>query len=870
MPDTRDVGEQLSVAGFAPGAGEERSVAATTERTRLLSQIDMQARYQDLGLVHAEHRHRDQHDHQCTLTSWVTSWQHCLNNRAACSTSTRTRQRQEAPLPLRRNESKGSELVTPEHFPGEIGRTFASSRPWWPSERRATSGAPNIVVVLVDDLGYSDISPYGSEVDTPNLERLAASGIQLTNYHTTPLCSPSRAALLTGLNPHRAGFAVPANSDPGYPAYWFELPEDAPTIAESLRNNGYATFAVGKWHLTRDALSHDAADRSSWPLQRGFDRYFGSLEGLTNLHHPHRLVWDNSPYELAGPPDDFFLTDELTDRAISMIDSLRANDPDKPFFLYFAHHAVHGPLAAKDADLRDYRGRYRVGWDAIREERFRRQLDAGLFPPGTALAPRNSEPGKSVQPWDDLTFEQQELFARYMEIYAASVDNVDQNLGRLLAALERHDELDNTIIVFTSDNGATAEGGESGTRSYFSQFANVPGLPAEWERDVPREPDLLGGPQTTVHYPRGWAQASNTPFRLYKFDTFAGGVRTPFLLHWPAGLERTGLRHQYVYVTDVAPTLLELAGVHRAERRNGVLAASPDGVSAVEVLRDPACPSQHTRQYTETGGNRGYYADGWKIVTRHLPGTEFSDDEWELYHLDTDPTEIHNLAQEHPGKLKELAAEWEEAARRNAVFPLSDGSPATRIRRPAEERLQRPVKLYPGTPTLERYRSARLVQYRDFTVIAAVRHHPADRGVLVSHGDQGGGYLVYLDNAQAHLVYNAYGRVRRAAVPLPAGEFEVHLDAQALPEFRWKLVLRVGERAAELDSVPQLLGMAPFTGISVGADRGGPVDWELHERERSFPYTGELQHVRYEPGQPADYDPQEVSRLWAQAERYFD
>lgn len=757
-----------------------------------------------------------------------------------------------------------------EGFDGRVGRTFGESRPSWPPQRRPRAGAPNVVVVLVDDLGYADIGPYGSEVDTPNLDRLADSGLRLTNYHTTPLCSPSRAALLTGLNPHRAGFAVTANSDPGYPAYAFELPDDAPTLAESLRANGYATFAVGKWHLTRDSLTNDAADKASWPLQRGFDRYFGSLEGLTNLHHPHRLVWDNSPYDVGEYPEGYFLTDDLTDRAVGMIDTLRANDPDKPFFLYFAHHAVHGPLAAKDADLAKYEGRYREGWDAIRARRFERQLADGLFPPGTPLPPRNSEPGKDVAPWDELSAEQRELFARHMEVYAAAVDNVDQSLGRLVAALERHGELDNTIIVFTSDNGATAEGGAEGTRSYFSQFTHVPGLPAEWERDVPRDLQLLGGPQATVHYPRGWAMASNTPFRLYKSDTFAGGIRTPFLVHWPAGLSDVEgqLRHQYVYVTDVTPTLLELAGVPRAEQRHGIPAAEVDGVSAAGVLTDDA-PSLHARQYTETGGNRGYFADGWKIVTRHVPGTPFRDEEWELYDLERDPTETRNVAAEQPEVLARLAAEWERAAWQNAVFPLNDFGPAARLRRPEEHRLEQPVTLYPGTPTLERYRSSRLIQFRDFTVTAHLAFEPGDRGVLFAHGDQGGGYVVYVDGDAAHLVYNAYGRVHRS-YPVPVAGTEIRLTAHALPEFRWEFRLAVGEQESKLGPVPQLLGLAPFTGISVGADRGGPVDWELHRRARSFPYTGKLDWVRYEPGAQADYDPAQVARLWAEAERVYD
>jgi arylsulfatase len=250
-------------------------------------------------------------------------------------------------------------------FAGRIGRTISESEPAWPEPVRPPDAAPNIVIILVDDLGFADIGPYGSEIDTPHLDRLAADGLLFTNYHTTPLCSPSRAALLTGVNPHKAGFAFPANSDPGYPAYWFELPDNVPTIAETLRDNGYATFMVGKWHLTGDRSLHDAASRSSWPIQRGFDRYFGSLEGFTNLHAPHRLVWDNSPFPVAEYPEGYYLTDDLTERAVSMVHSLRANDARKPFLLYVAHHAVHGPVQAKKADIAKYRGVYDRGWDDI-------------------------------------------------------------------------------------------------------------------------------------------------------------------------------------------------------------------------------------------------------------------------------------------------------------------------------------------------------------------------------------------------------------------------------------------------------------------------------------------------------------------------
>src|SRR5579859_2347366 len=471
-----------------------------------------------------------------------------------------------------------------ERFRGRVARTASQSEPWWPAAPLARVGAPNIIVVLMDDMGYSDIGPFGSEIATPNLDRLAEHGVRLTNYHTAAVCSPARAALLTGLNPHRAGFATVASADLGFPGYTMELADDVLTLPEVLRDSGYATFAVGKWHLTRDNALHDGASRRSWPLQRGFDRYYGSMEGFTAFFHPHRMMIDNSPLEIDRYPEDYYLTDDLTDHAIRMIKGLRAHDADKPFFLYFAHNAVHGPLGAKQQDMARYRGRYDDGWDVLREARFSRQVQAGLFAPTARLAQRNFEPGLEVPAWTELSAEDRARFARFQEVYAAMIDNVDQNLGRLLATVDAYGELDNTIVVFTSDNGGTAEGGAAVTRSYFSQFAQAVmqrAFPPDWPRDVPRDPALIGGPRVAVHYPRGWGMASNTPFRLYKGNTFAGGVRVAFIVSWPAGLRESGIRHGYQYVTDLHPTLLELAGVERRGMRQGV----PTGRSTVSASR---------------------------------------------------------------------------------------------------------------------------------------------------------------------------------------------------------------------------------------------------------------------------------------------
>src|SRR5262245_49108279 len=333
-------------------------------------------------------------------------------------------------------------------FGGTVGRTFAGSESWWPTPPTPPAGAPNIVVMLVDDLGFSDPGCFGGEIRTPALDRLAAEGLRFTNFHVTPMCSPTRAALLPGCNPHAAGGGHVAHSDPGFPGYAMELAADTATVAELLRDNGYSTFMVGKWHLTKDSHQSDAGPRHSWPCQRGFDRYYGFLDAFTNLHHPHRLVEDNHPVEIDQYPEGYYLNDDLTDRAIDMIRGTKAANPEKPFFLYFAHGAVHAPLHAKDDDIAKYADAYREGWDVLRERRHARQLDLGVVPEGTPLSPRNAEPGQEVPAWDDLSDDERRLFARHMAVFAGMVDNIDQNVARLRTALEELGEWDNTLFLF--------------------------------------------------------------------------------------------------------------------------------------------------------------------------------------------------------------------------------------------------------------------------------------------------------------------------------------------------------------------------------------------------------------------------------------
>ncbi|MDN3310210.1 arylsulfatase [Microbacterium oryzae] len=767
-----------------------------------------------------------------------------------------------------------------EEFEGSVKETISESRPAWPAEPTAREGSPNVIVMLVDDMGYADIGPFGSEIDTPNLDRLAERGVRMTNYHTTPVCSPARAALLTGINPHRAGFSTVAGFDPGFPGSTFEIADDVLTLPEILRGNGYSTFMVGKWHLSRGSATNDGAAKDSWPLQRGFDRYYGCLEGFTPFMAPNRLIRDNSPVEVERYPDDYYLTDDLTDEAIGMIRSLRAHDAKRPFFLYFAHHAMHAPFAAKKEDMEKYRGRYDAGWDEVRARRFDRQRELGVVEEGTRLPERNHEgPAWDVPAWDEVSPAEQAKTARIMEVYAAMVDNLDQNLGRLMDALEEQGELDNTIIVFTSDNGGANDGGRLGTRSYLANFLGfVADVPEDWTRDTDLDLDLIGGPQAMVQYPRGWAMASNTPFRLYKGSTFAGGVRTPVIVSWPEGLRRgaedDGFRRQYAYVTDLSPTILDLLGIDRPAERCGAPAKEPDGQSFAPVLTDPVHPAIRTEQYSEFSGHRGFYRDGWKALTLHRPGAPYEDTEWQLFDTRSDPTEIDDIAGEHPGLVAELAQAWQREAWRNTVFPLGDASGVlTGVHRPSTDAFSDPLTLYPGTPQLERERSAALISMRSFEVRAAVTVGGDSAGVLFAHGDQNGGYVVYVEDGTVHFEYNEYGIMHKVTGPrLAEGAHEVVLRAEWRPGMKWDfdLALDGSTESATLTGVQMMIGLAPYTGIDVGIDRGGPVSWSMHQRHGAFRFSGKLHHVAFIPGEPADHNREEHFRAWRDAAAMFD
>lgn len=661
-------------------------------------------------------------------------------------------------------------------FEGVIGRTFEDSSAWWPPLLEAPEGAPNVVLVLLDDVGYAQFGCYGSDIATPCFDRLAAEGLRYANFHTTSLCSPTRAALLTGRNHHSNGMARVVELASGFPGYDAVIPKENGFLSEILLRNGYATFAVGKWHLTPATEQTMGSPRDRWPLGRGFERYYGFMGGETDQYHPD-LVYDNHQVSPPRTPEEgYHLTEDLADHAILFIQDLRAAAPGKPFFLYLTPGACHAPHQAPASFIDRYRGRFDHGWDRWREEVFARQLSGGLLPEGTELSGRPSW----VPAWDSLSDDERRLYARMMEVYAGFLTHTDAQIARVLDFIGSQGELGNTVVIVMSDNGASAEGGPRGSFNelYFFNF-----VPESLEENL-RRVDDLGTPRAHNHYPWGWAWAGNTPLKRFKRDTHEGGVADPMIVHWPARIGHPGEnRHQYVHAIDVMPTLLEAIGIEPPVEINGVEQNPIEGVSFAYTLTDGSAPSRHVTQYYEMLGSRALYRDGWKAVTFHTApfiaydGTDvskpFDEDVWELYHVAEDFSEVHDLAEAEPGKLAELQELWWEEAEKYQVLPLNNQPARFRDRRYQRER----YVYYPGIGELPQAMAPNLIN-RPF-LIAADLNVPADgdpSGMIAMQGSHTGGYAVYLAGRRLHYVYNYLGSqitTISASVELPPGAVTV-------------------------------------------------------------------------------------------------
>jgi arylsulfatase len=732
-------------------------------------------------------------------------------------------------------------------FQGTIGRTREESTPWWPDRVGTPRGAPNIVVIYMDDMGFSDPGCFGSEIDTPNIDALAARGLRFNQYTTHPICSPARAALLTGINAHAVSTGWLANNNPGYPGYSGEIPLNAATIAETLRARGYETIMTGKWHNTPTLDSVPSGPKHNWPTQRGFDTFYGFMEGETHFFFPSTLRLNNQTLPIDEYPSEYYSTDDWTDRGIQFVKELRASSATKPFFLYIANNAVHAPLQAKPDDLARYRGRYDAGWTAIREARYRRQLELGIIPADATLAP--SDP--NVPDWDTTDPDDRPLFARHMEAYAAMLDCVDQNVGKLVSFLESIGERNNTIIVFTSDNGATDAGGPIGMVNNNRRYSGLAAKPAHHERD---QLDELGGPRSVSLYPTAWGQVCNTPFPSYKTYTGGGGRRVSFIISWPEKIREQGaIRSQFIHVTDVMPTLLDLAGVEPLATINGEPTRNMNGTSFAPVLLDSDAPSPRSEQYYECWANRAFYRDGWLARSIQKRGEAIDMDNWTLHNLEEDFSESVDLRAQFPDKLAELVEAFDAAAWDNMVYPLDNRNRAQKFfDTPAFARaLADEAHTYlPGMQTVHRADVFPKIGDRSFRISVRFHYRATDQGILWAIGDPIGGMVTWIEGGSLHVHYNGFGdTVTLPGVAMREGDHEATLDYEALGnrEGRGRLVMDGAEQVGWTVMSPTL-SFGVFEGLDVGLDRRGPVFPDLFDRRGSFPYTGSIRDVRIEPG----------------------
>ncbi len=723
-----------------------------------------------------------------------------------------------------------------EPFEGVIGRTIEESTPWWPAPAHPRPGAPNVLVILIDDLGFAHFNCFGSDLTTPHIDALARGGLRFTNYHVTPLCSPTRAALLTGRNHHSVGMRGISDWQSGYPAMRGQVSRHAATMAEVLGEAGFATFMVGKWHLAAMENTSAAGPFDQWPLQRGFDRFYGFLDGETDQFAPD-LVYDNHHVD---PPathrEGYHLSEDLVDKTLEFLTDTTSLRPDRPFFTYLAFGATHAPHQAPPAYLERHRGRYDGGWDAARERWYAKQLATGVIPPDTRLAPRN--PG--VEAWDDLPDVQRTLAARLQEAYAAFLEHTDAQIGRLVDGLRALGVLDDTLIILQSDNGASQEGGPFGVLHEMKYFNFVEESP----EDAILRVEEIGGPHSHSNYPWGWAQAGNTPFKWYKQNTHEGGVHVPLIVHWPAGIAARGeLRDQFHYVTDIAPTVLEVAGVELPESYRGYRQMPLVGSSLAYAFADADTASARTSQYFEMVGHRAMYHEGWKAVTRHVRGVAFDDDLWELYHLAEDRSECRDLAGEHPEKVAELVALWWRDAERFGALPLDERTVelfGTRFRDFSIHPTSRRYVYRPMRSAVPPAAGATLGG-RSWDLSAFIERGPGDEGVIVATGNENAGLSLFVMGERLVFDYNIFGEhhVVESTLAVPNGACEVGARFRRGRRDADVTLVVDGTDAGELH-LPFMMRMMSTKGISVGRDIGSPVSLRY---EGEFEFTGRLDRV---------------------------
>lgn len=736
-------------------------------------------------------------------------------------------------------------------FDGHIGRTARDSTPDFPKEIKAPKGAPNILLIMTDDVGFGASSTFGGPVPTPAMDRLAKAGLRYTHFHTTALCSPTRAALLSGRNHHSAATGVIMELGTGYPGYNSLMPKSCGTFAEVLKQNGWNTAWYGKNHNVPDWHNSQAGPFDLWPIGLGFEYFYGFIGGDANQWNP-ALVENIKPIEPPHDAKDYHFDKDMADKCIARIRLLNSIAPDKPWVQYYAPGTAHAPHHAPKEWIEKYKGKFDQGWDKVREVTFERQKKLGVIPTNARLTPRPAEIGA----WDALTPDQKKVFARMMEVYAASLSHCDHQIGRVTQAIEDLGQIDNTLVIYIQgDNGASAEGSPQGLLNEMTFFNSIP----EEFQQILKRMDELGGPMTYNHYPVGWAHAMSTPFQWTKqIASHFGGTRNGLVISWPARIkDKGGIRTQFHHIIDIAPTILDACGVQAPAELNGVPQRPIEGISMMYTFDDPGATSKRHTQYFEMLGNRGIYHNGWFagttppiapwVASGQFP--EVIDYEWELYHVAEDPTQAVNLAAKEPSKLRELQELfWIEAARYN-VIPL-DNSRAARMDvslRPSLTRGRNVFTFYPGQVRIPEG-SAPDVKNKSFRIGAdVIIPQEGAEGVIITQGGRFNGWGLYLLDGKPVFHYNLAGvQLWTIASPdkLPPGEHVIVLD------FKYDgglgkggtATLSVNDKQVAQGRVERTIPIRVSADetLDIGEDTGTPVS---EDYKVPFKFSGNLKRV---------------------------
>jgi arylsulfatase A-like enzyme len=651
---------------------------------------------------------------------------------------------------------------------GNIKLDVRDSKPDWDAflAEKAPKDAPNVLVILHDDTGCAAWSPYGGRINMPTLDRLAKNGLIYWQWHTTSVCSPTRSCLLTGRNHHQNGFGTIAESACGFPGYNGHIPPENATIATVLRDAGWSTFWIGKNHNVPVDAFDMGASKKSWPLGLGHDRFYGFLGGETNQWYPE-LIEDNHFVEQPYTPEEgYHLSKDIADKAIAFIRDSKQSRPDKPWYMWYCPGANHAPHHAPQDYIDKYKGKFDDGYEAYREWVLKRMIERGILPKDTKLTPINPmtkgtcSESDMVRPWNTLSDGEKKLFCRMAEVYAAFSEYTDVQIGRVIDYLEESGQLDNTLIFYCADNGASGEGTPNESVNEIKFFN---GWPDEIKQNLEMI-DKLGSPDTYNHYPTGWAVAFSTPYRMFKrYSSYAGGTADPLIIHWPKGIKAKGeVRHQYHHCTDIMPTILDCCGVKMPEVVDGVKQSPLEGVSMRYSFDNAKASTKKETQYYEMLGTRGIWHKGWKAATEHGPMPSnignFDNDRWQLFHTDKDPAEAIDLAEKYPGKVKELSAIWLAEAKRNKVLPLNDLSVLEFIK--LEYHVEVPKSgrytYYPNTTEVPEASSAS-THGRSFKIFAEVEFTGDSQGVIFAQGSRFGGYSMFVKGGKLFFVYNFLG-----------------------------------------------------------------------------------------------------------------